>query len=246
MLQEPLGAVTLEGLDRLVFGQAEAIIGPGEPPAPIFGALPELPAVVPQEERLVLLGLVSENRAAPTQNLLGTERHREIDLIQLPLGPRPAIEPEFRLLEPGLARAAAERVAQRVEAEPVSAVRIVEVARGKDQMRLQILEQLTHHLHVAFAQLPAADGGGVVEGQIKEMEPVRWHAADMSGGVRLMTADQRLPLRQLSRSGQDTGCLVRRTNPLDPPGRDCISLYRHLSEPVQMNGVPPCESPLPL
>ena len=114
MAEEFFGAIASERLDRLIFGEAQRVVGVGKTPAPVFGPLPELAAVVAQKEGLILLRLVPENRAPAAQHFLGAERHGEIDLVQLPFRPGPAVEPKFRLAEPWFARAALQRIAQRV------------------------------------------------------------------------------------------------------------------------------------
>ena len=62
--QEILGRVAFESFDGFVFGEAQGIVGFGETAAAVFGTLPEFTPVFAQEERLVFLCFVAENRAA--------------------------------------------------------------------------------------------------------------------------------------------------------------------------------------
>src|ERR1700722_18407064 len=82
----------LECLDRLVLCQAQRIVGLRDAPAAILRPLPDLPPIIPQKQRLILLGLVPKDRAAAAQDLVGTERHRQVNLVNRPLCPSAAVE----------------------------------------------------------------------------------------------------------------------------------------------------------
>src|SRR5438045_897588 len=73
MGEELFRGVASEGLDRLIFGETEGIVGFRQAAAAFLRALPEFAAVVTEKQRLVLLRLVAENRAAPAQHLLRAE-----------------------------------------------------------------------------------------------------------------------------------------------------------------------------
>ena len=69
-LEEVGRGVAFEGFDGFVFGEAEGVVGLGEAAAAVLGALPEFAAVFAEEEGLVFLRLVAENRAAAAEDFL--------------------------------------------------------------------------------------------------------------------------------------------------------------------------------
>src|ERR1022692_2067758 len=168
--EEFIGGKSLEGLDRLILGESQGVVGLGEPPAAVLGALPELAAVVAQEKRHVLLRLVAEDRAPAPEYLLGAEGHREIDLVRGPFRPGAPVKPELAFAHPRLPRRSRQRVVQGAQAEPVGPVRIVQVSRGEDEVGADAAQELPF----APPRLPRRSRQRVVQGaQAEPVGPVR-------------------------------------------------------------------------
>ena len=140
----------------------------GEAAAAVLGALPEFAAVFAEEERLVFLRLVAENRAAAAEHFVRAERHGEVDLVERPVGPGAAVEPEFGGGEPRGLRGGGEGIAEHVETEAVGAVRIVEIAGCVDEVRLHLGQQRAQQDNVVGG-VGAAAGCGVVKGQVEKV-----------------------------------------------------------------------------
>src|SRR2546429_8589149 len=84
-----------ESLDRLVFCQAKLVVKFGRVAIAVFGALPEFAWVGAREKGFVLLALVLENRQALTGDFIGAEGDGHFDLVNAPLHPSAAVEPDF-------------------------------------------------------------------------------------------------------------------------------------------------------
>src|SRR4051794_8238651 len=89
-----------ESFNRLILGEPELIVGLSGLAVPLFGALPELAVVGAGEERFVLLTFVLEDRDALALHFLGRKRHGHFDLVDAPLLPRAAVEPDLAILHP--------------------------------------------------------------------------------------------------------------------------------------------------
>ena len=96
------------------------------------------------------------------------ERHGEVDLVERPVGPGAAVEPELGGGEPRGLRGGGEGVAEHVETEAVGAVRVIEIARGVDEVRLHLGQQRAHQGDVVGG-VGAAAGRGVVKGQVEKV-----------------------------------------------------------------------------
>src|SRR5207247_9201750 len=82
-------------LDRLVLRQAELVVLLGGVAVAVLGALPEFPRVAGAgQQGLVLLALVLEDGHALAEQLVGAERHGHLDLVDSPLLPGAAVEPD--------------------------------------------------------------------------------------------------------------------------------------------------------
>src|SRR2546429_5242463 len=89
-----------EPFDGFVLRQAELVVEVGGFAVALFCALPELAVVGAGEERFVLLALVLENGDALALHFLGRERDGHLGLVDAPLLPRAAIEPDLAALHP--------------------------------------------------------------------------------------------------------------------------------------------------
>ena len=201
--QEIFGRVAFEGFDGFVFGEAERVVGFGETAAAVFGALPKFAAVFAEEEGLVFLRLVAENRAAAAEDFLRAERDGEVNFVDGPIIPRAAVEPEFGGGEPGRAGGGGltEGIAEDAQAEAVRAVRVVEIAGSVDQVWLKLCEEVADQADVGGA-VGAATRGGVVKRQVEEMEPGFGHAADAGGSGGFVATNERFPAEQFGRLRQ--------------------------------------------
>ena len=93
----------------------------------IFGTLPKFARVdAAGKHGPVLLRLVPENGEFFPFQIVRTDRHHAVDLMRLPFLPSPAILPNFKVL--ALAPDLANPLHDSIEADPVGAVRIGEVA----------------------------------------------------------------------------------------------------------------------
>src|SRR5437762_905868 len=91
---------THKSLNRFILREAELVICRRGLPVAVFGALPELAVVVTGKQRAVLLAFVLEDGDALARQLIGRERDGHLDLVDAPLLPRAAIEPDRALFHP--------------------------------------------------------------------------------------------------------------------------------------------------
>ena len=119
---------------------------------------------------------------------------------------------------------------ERIEAQPVGAVRVVQVARGEDQVRTEVGQQGLHRRDVGLGQLPAP-ARALVEGKVQEMNLGDGHAADASRGDRLLAADEALPAGQVRGRGEDAGGLKFRAQGPQGAQRARIHQARVAGEP---------------
>src|SRR5262245_31079499 len=88
-----------EALEGVELRQAELVVDLGRVAVAVFGALPELAAVLAaREHRLVLLRLMTEDGALLAFQVARGQRHDPLDLVRLPFFPGAAVQPDFEML----------------------------------------------------------------------------------------------------------------------------------------------------
>src|SRR5687768_17347153 len=112
-------------LDRLVLRQPQLVIKLGRMTISVLRPLPEFARIVRAgEEGLVLLALVLEDRLALFVNFVRRKRDGHLDLVDPPLLPRAAVQPDLALPDPRPLLQFFQRLEDRRQADAVGAVRV--------------------------------------------------------------------------------------------------------------------------
>ena len=156
--------------------------------------MPEQPVVVAEEWCPLHLTLVAQDGVTLLVQLLRTHRHTHLDILYLPFRPRSAVHPYATVAEPFRSRLLllVDGRQYGVGTCAVCPVRVSQVGRHVNLVRLYLLQQFLDNPYVPFRQGKFLYLATLVERQVKEVDMVFLDAVVATGVARLATTDKSL------------------------------------------------------